>query len=80
MNYHDDHECKVTEPHVHPEDFGAVGDGATDDSRAIQRAIDQAREIGSAVLLQPQEYRIEEPLSMGGYSLGGGGGTIRGGG
>lgn len=78
MNYHNNHKCEVSEPHVHPEDFGAVADGVTNDSPAIQRAIDKAIEMGGArVVLQPKEHRINEPLRMGSYSLGGGG-TISG--
>jgi hypothetical protein len=76
MAYHDDHECDVTEAHVHPEDFGAVGDGITNDSPAIQAAI-SACEAGGMVKFQSREYRINEPLDLGGYSVGGGG-TISG--
>lgn len=39
--------------------FGAVGDGVTDDTEAIQRAIDFAEEIGGAtIVFPPGEYMV----------------------
>lgn len=38
--------------------FSAVGDGVTDDTEAIQKAWDAAKETGARVFLPPAEYRI----------------------
>ncbi|MFE2210820.1 glycosyl hydrolase family 28-related protein [Streptomyces canus] len=47
-------------------DFGAVGNGKTDDADAIQSALDCAMRLGttdgSVVYLPPGEYRIKKPL------------------
>lgn len=46
-------------------DFGAVGDGITDDFQAIQDAIDDVdSEGGGTVLFPPGDYSIEETLTM----------------
>ncbi|MFF2132917.1 glycosyl hydrolase family 28-related protein [Streptomyces olivochromogenes] len=47
-------------------DFGAVGNGKTDDANAIQSALDCAMRLGttdgSVVYLPPGDYRIKKPL------------------
>lgn len=46
-------------------DFGAVGDGATDDAVAVQAAIDAAAEAGGGtVWFPPGEYALGGPLDM----------------
>ena len=58
-------------------DFGAVGDGQTDDTDAIQAAIDAAREHGAGALayLPTGHYVITRSLQVtgGDYTVGGGG-------
>ncbi|MEI6503230.1 MAG: glycosyl hydrolase family 28-related protein, partial [Armatimonadota bacterium] len=58
-------------------DFGAKGDGKTDDTEAIQKAIDAARKAGKDALayLPPGQYVITRSLKIGGsnYRFGGGG-------
>jgi hypothetical protein len=45
------------------QDFGAVGDGTTDDTTSIQSAIDAAN--GQTIYLPPGTYRITAPLLIG---------------
>lgn len=58
-------------------DFGAKGDGKTDDTEAIQKAIDAARKYGKDALayLPPGYYVITRTLKIAGsdYRFGGGG-------
>lgn len=47
---------------VMPEDYGAVGDGVTDDTVAVQAAISQAEETGLSVLFSPGKvYGVSVP-------------------
>ncbi len=61
-------------PFVTPEQYGAVGDGSTDDQAAIQAALN----TGLPVKLAAKNYRIGSTLTfLDGYSLfGGGNGSI----
>ncbi len=58
-------------------DFGAKGDGKTDDTQAIQQAIDAARKAGPGALayLPTGKYIVTKTLRMtgAGYAFGGGG-------
>lgn len=51
---------KPNVPTVYPEWFGAVGNGVSDDSRAIQKGID----MGSSVTLSSKTYKITHPLIL----------------
>lgn len=50
------------ENYVTPEQFGAVGDGTTDDTAAIQAALDNANAGSNVVLLTAYAYRVESDL------------------
>ncbi len=39
-------------------EFGATGNGTTDDTRAIQAAIDYANQIGASVFFPAAMYRV----------------------
>ena len=45
-------------------DFGAVADGATDDTAAIQRALDEAGKTGARVMLPPGRYLVAGHLVL----------------
>ena len=55
---------------IHIEDFGAVGDGSTDDTAAIQAAIDYAESLkasptltrGGTILIGAKKYKTTAPL------------------
>lgn len=49
----------LAERPIHVRDYGAVGNGTTDDTAAIQAAIDAAAVSGSVVLLGPKRYLID---------------------
>lgn len=46
------------------EKFGAVGDGKTDDSVAIQLALDWSRETGNVVHFMDKKYYVTKPLNI----------------
>lgn len=64
---------------VTPRDFGALGNGEGDDTRALQRALDHVRDIGGELHLTPGVYAISEYLLVrhGVRALLGRGGVIR---
>lgn len=60
--------CSLAQIHV--SDFGATGDGATNDIVAIQAAIDSAAQTGSEVLFSAKTYAIDSTLNLyGGVNL-----------
>ena len=55
----------VTELYVTPQMFGAAGDGKTDDTQAIQEAIDACRRVeGSTVVIPAGIYKTSAPLTI----------------
>lgn len=54
----------VTEPYVMPEQFGAKGDGTTDDSAAIQQAIDSTEDRGASVLFSRKTYAMASAIAI----------------
>ncbi|MBR0683452.1 hypothetical protein GXW74_23400 [Roseomonas eburnea] len=55
---------------VHVREFGAVGDGVTNDAPAIQAAIDALAATGGGVLLfGPRPYRIASPVVVSGVAI-----------
>jgi hypothetical protein len=49
---------------VHDPPFNAVGDGVTDDSSAIQEALDSLAGVGGEVLVPPGTYYLATPLIL----------------
>lgn len=49
---------------INVKDCGARGDGATDDTEAIQRAIDAATQTGESVEFPAGEYLVSGPLTF----------------
>lgn len=62
-----------------PQDFGAIGDGQADDTLALQRLLDHARDAGAEVHITPGVYAISAYLRVrhGLHSILGRGGVIR---
>jgi len=55
---------------VHVRDFGAVGNGATDDAPAIQAAINSLRGVGGGVVrFGPRIYRLASAISISGVAV-----------
>ena len=57
-----------TAPFVTPEMFGAVGDGSTDDSTAIQNCINDAI-TNNKIAIASGNYKINSPIEITGYQL-----------
>lgn len=49
---------------ITPESFGAIGDGVTDDSIAVQQAIDLGHTTGKRVLLAQKRYLITRTIHL----------------
>lgn len=50
-------------------DFGATGDGSTDDHASIQAAINYATSVGAPLFIPPGQYRITAPLVVSSYAF-----------
>ena len=50
----------ASQEHLNVREFGATGDGKTDDTKAIQRALDAAGEVRGAVFVPPGVYLCAE--------------------
>lgn len=57
-------------------EYGAKGDGVTDDTKAIQRAIDDANQRGRTIYMPKGVYLISAPISLNGCTLIGEAGNI----
>jgi len=55
---------KKLQESVSVKDFGAVGDGTTDDTTAIQNAIDYATSTGQALYVNSGFYKLTESLTI----------------
>jgi len=62
----------VSVPFVTPEDYGAIGNGSTDDSAAIQLAVDS----GYMVIFGSKNYRVNSAISLNGNVSVIGGGAL----
>ena len=59
----ENHAVNIENVYVTPEEFGAVGDGVTDDSTAFNACIAKANETGKYVLLSNKIYFISNTLN-----------------
>lgn len=57
-------DAKIKEAIITPQDFGAVGDGVTDDTTALQNAINQAQSTGQELFIPPGSYKITTTLNI----------------
>lgn len=60
-------EAKLSEA-ISVKDFGAVGDGVTDDTAAIQNAVAQVNLNGGTLLFPRGEYKVTFPLGISSYT------------
>lgn len=51
-------------PYIMPEMYGAKGDGTTDDTNALQQAIEKAVETKKDLVLQTKTYLTTQPLQI----------------
>lgn len=58
----ENHAVNIENVYVTPEEFGAIGDGVTDDSTAFNACIAKANETGKYVLLSNKTYLIGDTL------------------
>lgn len=56
---------EIKDMFITPEMFGAIGDGTTDDSQALQDCFNYAKTNGRIVILKGTTYRSENPLYVG---------------
>jgi hypothetical protein len=56
---------------ISPTDFGAFGDGATDDTAALQACITRALASDKAIWIEPGTYKITAPLTATGATAAG---------
>ena len=54
----------LTGSHVNARQHGAKSDGITDDTKALQRALDAAKSSGPVCYLPPGLYRLDGPLAV----------------
>lgn len=60
----------ISQTNIHVSQFGAVGDGVTNDYLSIQAAIDSAAQSGSEVYFSAKTYAIDNTLNLyGGVNL-----------
>jgi hypothetical protein len=59
-------DIRDSEPHVvRPEDFGALGDGSTDDANAIQQAVNKAKDLkGRLIFTGGKTYSIRSGIDV----------------
>lgn len=60
---------KKTASIINAKEFGAIGNGLSDDTEAIQKAIDHANKNGRTVQLPKGTYLISKPITLNGCSL-----------
>lgn len=64
----ENHAVNIENVYVTPEEFGAIGDGTTNDSSAFNACIAKANETGKYVLLSNKTYLIGDTLMDNGYT------------
>ena len=56
---------QITDAYLNAMDFGAVGDGVTDDTQALQKCIDTAQQKGGTAFLPCGKYLVTETILFG---------------
>lgn len=54
----------IVQPWIHVSDYGAVGDGSTDDSTAIQAALAASATLGRPLMFEAKTYKISTELTV----------------